>query len=40
MNNFNTDAFTGWLKSNGRCFNLMNTAEKREAIKEYKALQA
>lgn len=40
MNNFNTDAFTAWLKSSGRCFNRMSTTEQRAAIKEYKALQA
>lgn len=40
MNNFNADAFTAWLKSNGRCFNRMNTSEQREAIKEYKAFKA
>lgn len=40
MSNFNTDAFMNWLKSKDRCFNHMNTTEQREAIKEYKALQA
>jgi hypothetical protein len=39
MTNFNTEAFMTWLKSNGRCFNHMSTAEQREAIKEYKALR-
>lgn len=40
MKTFNSNEFMTWLKSNGRCFNHMNTAEQREAIKEYKALQA
>jgi len=38
MNNFNTDAFMAWLKASGKCFNHMNTAEQRQAMKEYKAL--
>lgn len=35
-NTFNTDAFLAYLKKTGRCFNHMNTAEQRAAIKEYK----
>lgn len=40
MKTFSTDAFTAWLKSNGRCFSHMTTTEQREAVKAYKALQA
>lgn len=33
----NTDNFTAWLNAQGQCFNHMNTAEKEQAVKAYKA---
>lgn len=33
---FNTAAFEAWLKSTGRKWNHLNTAEKKEAVKDYK----
>jgi hypothetical protein len=33
---FSTAAFEAWLKTTGRTWNHLNTAEKKAAVKEYK----
>lgn len=40
MNTFNANSFNAWLAAQGQCFNHMNTAEKDQAVKAYKATLA